>query len=76
MLDLLTAIPPILQHVHGATMSTGDIVVICVIAALVLATAIALVVAAYRSVQKQSQVKEAEQPEVQAPEKEKILVTR
>jgi large-conductance mechanosensitive channel len=76
MLDILFGIPPNIQHVHGATMSSGDIVATCIIAALVLAAAITLVVAAYRSVQRQSQLKEAEQPQVHVPEKEKILVMR
>ena len=68
MLDILVGIPPIVRVAHGATMSTSDIVVVCVIAALVLAAAITLVVAAYRSARKQPQVKEVEQPRVRVPE--------
>ena len=76
MLDLLFGVPPTVLRVHGATMSTGDIVAVCVIAALVLATAITLVIAAYRSTRKQPLVKEAEQPMVHVPEEEKIPVLR
>lgn len=79
MLDILSGVPPILQRVHGtATMSTTDIVVICVIAGLVLATAITLVIAAYRSAQKQARVTAVEQPPVHVsehiPEEEKIPI--
>lgn len=79
MLDILFGVPPIIQRVHGAaTFSTSDIVAICVIAGLVLATAITLVIAAYRSAQKQAQVKEVEQPPAHVskhiPEEEKIPI--
>ena len=76
MLDILVGLPPFIHGAHGATMSTGDIVAVCVIAALVLATAITLVIAAYRSTRKQPLVKEAEQPMVHVPEEEKIPVLR
>jgi NADH:ubiquinone oxidoreductase subunit 3 (subunit A) len=86
---MVIGIPPI---VHRATPTANDVVVawviIGVIVALVLVATITLVIAAYRSVQRQAQMKEAkqlyeaslqpqggEQPQVPAPE-EKILVGR
>jgi len=88
MLDMVIGIPPI---VHKATATANDVVVawtiIGLIVALVLVATITLVIAGYRSVQRQSQLKEAErhyeafpqpqggeQPQVPAPEEEKILL--
>jgi len=86
MLDLLTAIPPI---IHKAMATSNDAlatwVLIGFIVALVLVATITLVIAAYQSVQKQAQMKEyealpqpqgGEQPLVHAPEEEKIPVLR
>jgi hypothetical protein len=90
MLAALIGIPPMS---HGITMTSGDVVTFWVtfgvIVALVLVTTIILGITGYRSVQKQSQMKEAErhyeafplpqggeQPQVQAPEEEKILLRR
>ena len=88
MSDVMIGIPPI---IHKATATSSDVVVawiiIGVIVALVLVTAITLAIAANRSVRRQSQMKEAErpyeaspqpqggeQPPVQAPEKKKALL--
>jgi len=86
MLDLLTAIPPI---IHRAIATSNDAlatwVFIGLIVVLVLVATITLVIAAYQSVQKQAQMKEyeafpqpqgGEQPLVHAPEEEKILLRR
>jgi len=91
MLDVMTGIPQ--NIIHGGSATSSDVVIawmtIIVIVALVLVTTIALVIAGKRSVQRQSQMKEAElhyeaspqpqggeQPQVQAPEEEKILLLR
>ncbi len=89
MLDVMVVIPPI---IHRATPTSSDLVVawiiIGVLVALVLVAAITAAITANWSVQRQSQMKEAErhyevspqpqggeQPQVQAPE-EKILLPR
>jgi|GEM_PF-1275282 len=91
MLDVMTGIPP--RFIHGTAMTPSDVVtfwmVFSVVVALVLVVTIALVITANRSVQRQSQMKEAErhyeaspqpqggeQPQVHAPEEEKILLRR
>jgi DNA-binding NarL/FixJ family response regulator len=91
MADVLIGIPPMLTH--GTTMTSSDIVtfwvIISVIVAVVLVATITLAVAGNRSVQRQSQMKEAEQhyeafpqpqggeqPQVHTPEEEKILLLR
>ena len=88
MLDILIGVPPIF---HGTTATSGDVAVLIIglLAAFVLLATVILWVAAKRSVQKQSQMKEAEQPyevspqpkgdeqpQVHAPEEEKVLLRR
>ena len=90
MLDVMMGVPPI---PHEATAISSDAVTLWVtigiMVALVVVVTFILGVAEYRSLQRQSQMKEAElheaeypepqrgeQPPVHAPEEEKILLRR
>lgn len=88
MLDILIGVPPI---IHTTTATSGDVAVLIIglVIAFVLLATVILLVAARRSVQKQSQMQETEQPyealiqpkggeqpQVLAPEEEKVLVQR
>jgi hypothetical protein len=89
MLDIMTAIPSII-HTTTATSSDVAVLIVGLLAAFVLLVNSILWVAAKRSsVQRQSQMKEAEQPyeaspqpkggeqpQVHAPEEEKVLLRR
>ena len=86
LLDVMTGIPPIL---HGTTMTSDDVITLCVIVGVVVALFLVAMIVGVRDVQRQSQMKEAErpyeaspqpqggeQPPVQAPEKKKVLLRR